>query len=169
MNTAFSARNDEPDHLPTETTLKDLSNAITRDQQYPDPVGVFADMWKCTFHIDRISVKVAVKAIPMFTHYSEGAKTKIIQRIKCELGIRAALSHANIVPIYGYTYSVSSLPAIVTPFAENGSLVNYLEREGAALTLVRRFQLRHHSWSAISSRQRCHSWRLQCVRCVHPW
>lgn len=96
----------------------------------------------------------------MFTYYPEGAKTKIIQasvyrrtesiayttgatswRIKRELGIRAALNHANIVPIYGYTYSFSSLPAIVTPFAENGSLVDYLEREGAALTLVRRFQL----------------------------
>jgi len=78
MDTVFSACNDEPGYLTTETTLKDLSNAITNDQPYPVPVGVFADLWKCTFHIDRISVKVAVKAIPMFTHYSEGAKTKII-------------------------------------------------------------------------------------------
>ncbi|KAG2070803.1 kinase-like protein [Suillus decipiens] len=31
--------------------------------------------------------------------------------------------------------------AIVSPWAENGNLTSYLEREGAVLTLVRRFQL----------------------------
>lgn len=44
MDTIFSARNDEPDYLPTETTLKDISNAITKDEEYPIPVGVFADI-----------------------------------------------------------------------------------------------------------------------------
>ncbi|KAG1858631.1 kinase-like domain-containing protein [Suillus tomentosus] len=129
MDTVFSARNDEPDHLPTETTLKDISNAITKDEEYPMPVGVFADIWKCTFHIDRISVKVAVKAIPMFTCYPEGAKTKIIQA--------SVYRRTESIAYTTGATSFSSLPAIVTPFAENGSLVDYLECEGAALTLLR--------------------------------
>ncbi|KAG1788858.1 kinase-like domain-containing protein, partial [Suillus plorans] len=62
-------------------------------------------------------------------------------RINRELRNCAALNHANIVPIYGYTHGFGLFPAIVTPWAENGNLFNYLEREGAALTLVRRFQL----------------------------
>ncbi|KAG2046582.1 kinase-like protein [Suillus hirtellus] len=125
MDIVFSARNDEHDHLPIETTLKDISNAITKDEEYPMPVGVFADIWKYTFHIDRISVKVPSLSF----------------RIKRELGIRAALNHANIVPIYGYTYGFGPFPAIVSRCAEEGNLSDYLKREGAALTLLRKFQI----------------------------
>ncbi|KAG2047498.1 kinase-like protein, partial [Suillus hirtellus] len=62
-------------------------------------------------------------------------------RINHELRNCAALNHANIVPIYGYTHGFGLFSAIVTPWAEDGNPFNYLEREGAALTLVRRFQL----------------------------
>ncbi|KAG1848908.1 kinase-like domain-containing protein, partial [Suillus subluteus] len=51
------------------------------------------------------------------------------------------LNHPNILRVFGYTYGFGPFIAIVSPWAENGNLTIYLEREGAALTLVRRFQL----------------------------
>ncbi|KAG1782855.1 kinase-like domain-containing protein, partial [Suillus placidus] len=62
-------------------------------------------------------------------------------RIKRELRICANLKHPNILPVYGYTYGFGPFLAIVCPWAENGNLTVYLEREGAALTLVRKFQM----------------------------
>jgi serine/threonine protein kinase len=64
-------------------------------------------------------------------------KRKKIKRIKCELRICANLKHANILPVYGYTYGFGPFLAIVSPWAENGNLSDYLELEGAALTLVK--------------------------------
>ncbi|KAG1747625.1 kinase-like domain-containing protein, partial [Suillus lakei] len=58
-----------------------------------------------------------------------------------ELRICANLKHPNTLPVYGYTYGFGPFPAIVSPWAENGNLTAYLEREGAALTLVRRFRM----------------------------
>ncbi|KAG2361620.1 kinase-like domain-containing protein [Suillus spraguei] len=58
-----------------------------------------------------------------------------------ELRICANLEHRNILPVLGYTYGFGPFIAIVSPWAENGNLTVYLEHEGAALTLVRRFQL----------------------------
>jgi serine/threonine protein kinase len=63
------------------------------------------------------------------------------QRIKRELRICAKLKHANTLPVYGYTHGFGPFIAIVSPWAENGNLTDYLEREGAALTLVRRFEI----------------------------
>jgi hypothetical protein len=55
----------------------------------------------------------------------------------------ATLKHRNILPVFGYTYGFGLLMAIVCPWAENGNLTTYLEREGAALTVVRRFKIVH--------------------------
>ncbi|KAG0703877.1 kinase-like protein [Suillus ampliporus] len=63
------------------------------------------------------------------------------QRIQRELRICAALKHANILPVYGYTSGFGPFIAIVSPWAENGNLTAYLNNEGAALTLIRRFQM----------------------------
>ncbi|KAG2055087.1 kinase-like protein [Suillus hirtellus] len=122
--------------------LQDLSKYITKDGDYPVNRGGFGEIWKCTLHIDRSSVKVAVKALQVYADDQLGApKMKKIKRIKRELKICAKLNHANILRIHGYTYGFGPLPAIISPWAENGNLTVYLENQGAALTLVRRFQL----------------------------
>ncbi|KAG1718465.1 kinase-like domain-containing protein [Suillus lakei] len=69
------------------------------------------------------------------------AKQKKTKRIMRELRICDNLKHANILPVHGYTYGFGTFIAIVSPWAENGNLTDYLEREGAALALVRRFQI----------------------------
>ncbi|KAG1794073.1 kinase-like domain-containing protein [Suillus subaureus] len=142
MYTAFSARNHELHGLPPEAMLQNLTRYITKDEYYPTARGGFGEIWKCTYQIDRRSIKVAVKALQMYTADQLGAtKEKKIKRIKRELRICANLKHANILPVYGYTYGFGPFLAIVSPWAEGGNLTVYLEREGAALTLARRFQL----------------------------
>ncbi|KAG2055085.1 hypothetical protein BDR06DRAFT_996297 [Suillus hirtellus] len=130
---------------------QDLSEYIIRDRRFPAANGGFANIWKCTLHIDRSSVIVAVKE--MIKENDEGEclaeelslsltlQGATSQMIKHELRIRANLKHANISPVLGYTYGFSPFLAIVSPWAENGDLHVYLRREGEALTLVQRFQL----------------------------
>ncbi|KAG1797209.1 kinase-like domain-containing protein [Suillus subaureus] len=134
-------RNDDPSDL-AETIFQDLSIYITKDGEYPVARGGFGEVWKCTYHIDRGSVKVAVKALQVYAADQLGAaKTKKIKRIKRELRICASLKHPNILPVYGYTYGFGPFLAIVSPWAENGNLSEYLGLGGAALTLVGRFQI----------------------------
>ncbi|KAG1756945.1 kinase-like domain-containing protein, partial [Suillus occidentalis] len=142
IHSVFSARNDESGDLSTEPILPDLSEHITKDEDYPVTRGGFGEIWKCTFHVDRRTVKVAVKALQVYAADQLGAaKAKKIKRIKRELRICANLKHANILPVYGYTRGFGPFIAIVSPWAENGNLLDYLEFEGAALTLVRRFEI----------------------------
>jgi serine/threonine protein kinase len=64
-----------------------------------------------------------------------------LQRIRRELRTCARLKHRNILPVYGWTSGFGPFIAIVSPWAENGNLMTYMERSGATLTIVRRFQL----------------------------
>ncbi|KAG1873607.1 kinase-like protein [Suillus subalutaceus] len=89
-------------------------------------------------YIGQSSFTVAVKALQVYAADQFGAaKTKNIKRIKRELRICAILKHPNILPIYGYTYGFGPFLAIVSPWAENGNLSDYLELKGTALTLLR--------------------------------
>jgi hypothetical protein len=49
------------------------------------------------------------------------------------------VGHVNILPLYGYTYGFGPFPAFVSPWAENGTLAVYVERE--KLTMVDKFNI----------------------------
>jgi serine/threonine protein kinase len=51
------------------------------------------------------------------------------QRIRREVNVWIRLSHDNILPLEGVTEGFGPLPALVTPWMENGSLNDYLRRE----------------------------------------
>ncbi|KAG2142800.1 kinase-like domain-containing protein [Suillus bovinus] len=122
--------------------FRDLSEYIIKDGEYPAARGGFGEIWKGTFHIDPNPIRVAVKTLQVYLDDQLGPdKTKKIQRIMREFRICAKLNHPNILHIYGYTHGFGPFPAIVSLWAENGNLTVYLERQGASLTLVRRFQL----------------------------
>ncbi|KAG2073654.1 kinase-like protein [Suillus decipiens] len=128
INTVSSASKVKPDN-PSPETLRDLLKYITKDGDYPVTRGGFGEIWKCTFHTNRSSVKVAVKALQVYYDDQFGpAKAKKIKPRPCK--------HPAC-----YTYGFGPFIAIVSPWAENGNLTVYLEREGAALTLVLRFQI----------------------------
>jgi len=123
--------------------LQDLTNFITKVENYPVARGGFGEIWRCTYSTDHGDVTVAVKSLLMYAsdQLSEvmEKKTKRIQR---ELRTCASLKHPNILPVYGYTFGFGPFMAIVCPWAENGNLTAYLDHENTAtLTVVRRFQI----------------------------
>jgi serine/threonine protein kinase len=68
-------------------------------------------------------------------------RVEISQRILRELKTGAKLLHRNILPVYGYTYGFGMFVAMVSPWAEKGSLTAYLQLENGTLTTVRQFEI----------------------------
>ena len=49
------------------------------------------------------------------------------------------LDHDNILPVYGHSSSFGPYAAFVSPWAANGDLTAYLEREYTWLPIVKKF------------------------------
>ncbi|OAX35105.1 kinase-like protein [Rhizopogon vinicolor AM-OR11-026] len=122
--------------------LEDLIGSITKVGNYPVACGGFGEIWKCTHGTDLGPIMVAVKSLRVYTsdEVSEATEKKT-KRIRRELKICLRLKHPNILQVHGYTSGFGPFMAIVTPWAENGNLTTYLEREDTNLTIVKRFQI----------------------------
>ncbi|OAX37489.1 WD40 repeat-like protein [Rhizopogon vinicolor AM-OR11-026] len=153
------SRPDSPTHLLRRTTmnscdvalgesnandpiLQDLSGYITKVEDYPVARGGFGEIWKCLYHTDSGTTKVAVKALLVYaTDQLEGTNERKLKRIWRELKTGAKLLHRNILPVYGYTSGFGKFVAMVNPWAEKGNLTAFLELENGALSTVRRFEI----------------------------
>ncbi|KAG2141990.1 kinase-like domain-containing protein [Suillus cothurnatus] len=116
--------------------LQDLTGSITKTGDYPVARGGFGEIWKCTYETDRGQIAVRAMLFLLIC-----ANQVFLQRIRREIRTCARLKHPNILSVYGYTYGFGLFMAIVSPWADNGNLTAYLEREHAHLTTVRRFQI----------------------------
>ncbi|KAF8836887.1 kinase-like protein [Paxillus ammoniavirescens] len=82
-------------------------------------------------------MQVAVKSLRSFAT-SDGEGTYDDSKMLCrELSIWARLHHENVLPFYGIAFGFGPLPAIVGPWAENGTLGDYLARNPDLPTRVR--------------------------------
>ncbi|KAG1885363.1 kinase-like domain-containing protein [Suillus fuscotomentosus] len=118
--------------------LDDLTPHITKTAEYPVARGGFGEVWKCIFRTNKGPVKVAVKAFQMYSGNDDlAANARNIKRIRRELGTGAGLRHPNILRVHGYSMGFGPLPAIVTPWVEQGNLSVFLAREGLSLTTLR--------------------------------
>jgi hypothetical protein len=59
-------RNTESNDSHPEAMLQNLTGYITKDEYYPTARGGFGEIWKCTFHINRRSVKVSLQCLFFF-------------------------------------------------------------------------------------------------------
>jgi serine/threonine protein kinase len=59
--------------------------------------------------------------------------TWVRQRLFREIKLWLKLEHENIVPLWGVTDEFGSLPALVSPWLENGSLTAYLQHKHETL------------------------------------
>jgi len=82
---------------------------------------------------------VAVKAIRIF---GLADLTKIIKRLRQEIKVWARLQHEHILPLLGFVrdFTRSHVPSLVSPWMDNGTLVDFLKRSNA-LTRYERFRL----------------------------
>jgi hypothetical protein len=54
---------------------------------------------------------------------------------------RKQLQHENLLPLLGFSYEFGPLPAMVSPWMDNGSLTTYLGKNFTELTSERKFQI----------------------------
>lgn len=68
-------------------------------------------------------------------------KIWVRQRIRREIVIWQRLNHENVLPLLGTVSEFGRYMSLVSPWMDNGSLMQYLQECGSAMSLIRRLQL----------------------------
>ncbi|OJA16106.1 hypothetical protein AZE42_09029, partial [Rhizopogon vesiculosus] len=95
--------------------------------------------------------KVAVKSMRIDIA-GDDSKDRITQMLLHEYRARKQLQHENLLPLLGLSYEFGPLPAMVSPWMQNGSLTTYLAKNFAKLTIERKLQILQQVATAISYR-----------------
>ncbi|KAG1728742.1 kinase-like domain-containing protein [Suillus paluster] len=132
----------EPIHVP--------KTAIQRLEQFPNGSGGLGDVWKCSMSTQSEIRTVAVKSIRV-PHTSDVELVKKTgKKIRREAYVWITLSHDHILPFEGVTEDFGPLPALLSPWMENGSLNDYLRREFSQLSDHRKLELIQQVASGLS-------------------
>ncbi|KAG1831048.1 kinase-like domain-containing protein [Suillus variegatus] len=121
--------------------LQDLTDDLHGRSRYPITSGGFGDIWKCDLVKPDMTVQVAVKTIRAFESDDEVLMRKNSRRVRRELKVWGRLKHDTILPLWGVATDFGPYPAMICPWAENGALTGYLEREESSLSSHDKFSL----------------------------
>ncbi|KAG1730479.1 kinase-like domain-containing protein [Suillus lakei] len=122
------------------------TTAITKIDQFPNGSGGLGDVWKCSMYslsgtVSAQSETVAVKSIRVPQASDEVLVKRASTRIRREAYVWIKLSHNRILSLKGVTEGFGQLPALVSPWMENGSLNDYLRRGFPQLSGPRKLEL----------------------------
>ncbi|KAG2363970.1 hypothetical protein BDR07DRAFT_1331384 [Suillus spraguei] len=133
---------DEHTRMEELHSLKDLTNEVQEKPYYPTAFGGFGDIWKCVLvKHGSGAVQVAVKTIRAFESDDEEVVRNKVKRLRRELIIWDRLKHDTILPLWGVVNNFGPYPAMVCPWADNGSLTEFLERQQDTLLPQAKFSL----------------------------
>ncbi|KAF8842575.1 kinase-like protein [Paxillus ammoniavirescens] len=106
----------------------DVTEYIKGKASYPDDTsGGFSDVFKCVLDKpEEPIVAVAVKALRLGTSNATTLQERA-KKLREEVHIWIRLDHPNVLKLYGVADGFSPLPALVSPWVENGTLTNYLD------------------------------------------
>ncbi|KAG2108688.1 kinase-like domain-containing protein [Suillus discolor] len=121
--------------------LEDLTNELQGRSRYPIASGGFGDIWKCDLVKPSGTVQVAVKTIRSFESDNKELTRKNGKRVRRELKVWARLKHRSILPLYGVANDFGPHPAMICPWADNGALTGFLERQQHVLSPQDKFSL----------------------------
>ncbi|KAG2157683.1 kinase-like protein [Suillus bovinus] len=76
-------------------------------------------------------IKVAVKTIRAFGSDGEVLMRKKSKRVRRELKVWGRLKHDSILPLWGVATDFGPYPAMICPWAKNGTLTGYLESQSS--------------------------------------
>jgi serine/threonine protein kinase len=124
-----------------EDSLEDLTNELQGKSRYPIAFGGFGDIWKCDLVKPSGTIQVAVKTIRSFESDNEKLTLKNAKRVRRELKVWGRLKHHSILPLYGVANDFGPHPAMICPWAENGALTDFLERQQDVLSSRDKFSL----------------------------
>ncbi|KAI6004856.1 kinase-like domain-containing protein [Pisolithus albus] len=148
-NIPMSASGGNPSHgltvnVPLGGNPPDLTGMVRKTRSYADRQGGFADVWKCTYYRGRSSEgteSVAVKCIRLLGDPSQQVD-ETIRRLKGEVYVWANLTpHQHVLRLYGTVNEFGHLPALVSPWAENGTLTNYVDPNRRHLSYDRKLKI----------------------------
>jgi serine/threonine protein kinase len=79
--------------------------------------------------------------LPLCTTLAKTPCTTASQILLRDYQARKQLQHENLLPLLGFSYEFGPLPAMVSPWMNNGSLTTYLGKNFTELTSERKFQI----------------------------
>ncbi|KAI6037139.1 kinase-like domain-containing protein [Pisolithus microcarpus] len=121
-------------NVPFSRRPPDLTGSVEKTGRYPDMQGGYADVWRCNYYRGEGEEMVAVKCIRLLK--------RAINRLRGEVHIWVRLPlHSHVLPLYGTVDGFAPLPALVSPWAENGTLTTYLGRNQRQLSYSRRLKI----------------------------
>ncbi|KAF8842585.1 kinase-like protein [Paxillus ammoniavirescens] len=109
----------------------DVTQYIKGKRSYPDDTsGGFSDVYKCFFERPGgPRAAVAVKAIRLGTSDAALLRDRG-KKLRGEVHIWIRLNHPNVLKLHGIADGFAPLPALVSPWVENGTLTRYLGGAG---------------------------------------
>ncbi|KAI6094789.1 kinase-like domain-containing protein [Pisolithus croceorrhizus] len=138
----------------------DLTGFVEKTDEYPDKHGGFADVWKCTYYREGNNEGgelVAVKCIRLLGEHSQQEISKVIKRLQGEVYLWVKLTpHKHVLPLYGTVNEFGHLPALVSPWAENGTLTNYVDCDRRRLSYDRKLKIVTSGLHHLHSNNICH-------------
>ncbi|KAG6914632.1 hypothetical protein DXG01_016206 [Tephrocybe rancida] len=100
-----------------------IHGSISLAQEYAVRSGSFGDIYKATLHNESLCLKV-LRANQSILH-------KLAKSFAKEAILWSQLSHPNVLPFYGLHIFRSQL-SFVSPWAENGSIMEFLNKKNAS-------------------------------------
>ncbi|KAG2041335.1 kinase-like domain-containing protein [Suillus americanus] len=138
------------DNLPPESVqfkiepIYILATNIARCGKFPDCRGGYCDIWKCSTTTQSGTRRlVAVKSIRILSATDAKVLKVIGRKVRREAYVWIQLKHDHILPLEGVTVAeeFGPLPALVSPWMEQGSLDDYLKREFSGMSDPRKREL----------------------------
>ncbi|KIJ57940.1 hypothetical protein HYDPIDRAFT_34660 [Hydnomerulius pinastri MD-312] len=115
-------------HYDRALTLMDLTRRITKGpSDHPYAHGGFASVYKCRLRTRNGFTEAAVKAIRYSHQDDERTMKRKGEKLVRELKVWHALSHRNILPLYGVSHGFGPMVSMVCPWVEGGTLMSYLD------------------------------------------
>ncbi|KAN0073718.1 Protein kinase-like domain containing protein [Tylopilus felleus] len=125
----------------------DLTSQVVREDHDPIASGGFANIYRGVLQLK--ANRVAIKAIKTYSQEDDESFVRKEKRLRREIEVWRGLKHDNVLPLLGTTMGFGRYPAMVCPFAENGTLTSYLDRGHARLPVAEILRLVIHSRSVV--------------------
>ncbi|KAG1860395.1 hypothetical protein F4604DRAFT_1138525 [Suillus subluteus] len=122
-------------------SLEDFTYQLQGRSSFPTACGGFGDIWKCILVRANRNVDVAVKTIRASKTDNEETMHKKARRVRRELKVWARLKHHSIIPLWGVANDFGPYPAMICPWADNGAITGFLERQQDKLSSLDNFSL----------------------------
>ncbi|KIK81467.1 hypothetical protein PAXRUDRAFT_832833 [Paxillus rubicundulus Ve08.2h10] len=120
---------------------EDLTQHMKGKQRYAHNIGGFSDVYKCM--LDKPgepSTMVAVKGLRLSASDAKDLEERG-KKLRGEVHIWIRLDHPNVLKLCGLADGFSPLPALVSPWVENGTLTTFLVGPGQEISKRKRISI----------------------------